>query len=155
MCTAQPQKRPSNILLFLTGQLRFNKWQSTSPPPPCHLFTSQAGQSLFLSCASLIVSEVGSVLLYLWSWIAQAVLFARDLSGPLIFLYDTEKLSPILHVRLLPNFLSVTGTEKTCVPTIETIQSSGNQQVYSVGGWCRRISHFSNQKTGRTVIKLV
>jgi hypothetical protein len=36
MCTAQPQKRPSNILLFLTGQLRFNKWQSTSPPhsPP-------------------------------------------------------------------------------------------------------------------------
>lgn len=62
MCTAQPQKRPSNILLFLTGQLRFNKWQSTSPPLSSVHFTSRA-KSLSLVCiADCLRGWVGSSL---------------------------------------------------------------------------------------------
>lgn len=69
MCTAQPQKRPSNILLFLTGQLRFNKWQSTSPPhsPPLSSvhFTSWA-KSLSLVCITdCLRGWVGSLSLVL------------------------------------------------------------------------------------------
>lgn len=116
-----------------------------SPPLSSVHFTSRAKSLSFsLSCASLIVSDVGSVL---------------SISGPespLFYLPGTyrdpssscttrKSYRRYYTYDCCQTFSLSLAREKTCVPTIETIQSSGNQQVYSVGGWSR-ISHFSNQK---------